>query len=155
MRCIIPPQTGNTKAGPIFAKGVPAEGCVPKMPSARKQSCAISGRTMWRWRNTSGTWRGTKSCTGSEKRRLRRVFADAKEKHGIRYTQYGGLAQVTNWVKLKFAIMNLKKLATWKWNGRHPAPDGGKRSGLRENTPDISLLFPFSFRFANQKPALA
>ncbi len=89
------------------------------------------------------------------KEKIERVFADAKEKHGIRYTQYRGLAQVTNWVKLKFAIMNLKKLAAWKWNGRHPAPDGGKRSGLRENTPDISLLFPFSFRFANQKPALA
>ena len=32
-----------------------------------------------------------------------------KEKHGMRYTQYRGLAQVTNWVKLKFAAMNLKK----------------------------------------------
>ena len=29
----------------------------------------------------------------------------------MRYTQYRGLAQVTNWVKLKFAAMNLKKLA--------------------------------------------
>ena len=44
-----------------------------------------------------------------------RVFADAKEKHAMRYTQYRGLAQVTNWVKLKFAAMNLKKLAVWKW----------------------------------------
>ena len=26
----------------------------------------------------------------------------------MRYTQYRGLAQVTNWVKLKFAAMNLK-----------------------------------------------
>ena len=29
----------------------------------------------------------------------------------MRYTQYRGLAQVTNWVKLKFAAMNLKELA--------------------------------------------
>ena len=29
------------------------------------------------------------------------------------YTQYRGLAQVSNWVKLKFAAMNLKKLARW------------------------------------------
>ena len=36
-------------------------------------------------------------------------------KHAMRYTQYRGLAQVTNWVKLKFAAMNLKKLANWKW----------------------------------------
>ena len=48
------------------------------------------------------------------KETIERVFADAKEKHAMRYTQYRGLAQVTNWVKLKFAAMNLKKLATWK-----------------------------------------
>ena len=29
--------------------------------------------------------------------------------------RYRGLAQVTNWVKLKFAAMNLKKLARWRW----------------------------------------
>ncbi|NLM80032.1 MAG: hypothetical protein GX172_02750, partial [Clostridiales bacterium] len=32
-------------------------------------------------------------------------------KHGMRYTTYRGLAQVRNWVRLKFAAMNLKKLA--------------------------------------------
>ena len=52
------------------------------------------------------------------KETIERVFADAKEKHAMRYTQYRGLAQVTNWVKLKFAAMNLKKLAVWKWNDR-------------------------------------
>jgi hypothetical protein len=31
----------------------------------------------------------------------------------MRYTQYRGLIQVTNWVKLKYAAMNLKKLAMW------------------------------------------
>ena len=50
------------------------------------------------------------------KEKIERVFADAKEKHAMRYTQYRGLAQVTNWVRLKFAAMNLKKLAIWKWN---------------------------------------
>ena len=50
------------------------------------------------------------------KETIERVFADAKEKHAMRYTQYRGLAQVTKWVKLKFAAMNLKKLARWKWN---------------------------------------
>ena len=52
------------------------------------------------------------------KEKIERVFADAKEKHAMRYTQYRGLAQVTNWVKLKFAAMNLKKLAKWKWKER-------------------------------------
>ena len=45
-----------------------------------------------------------------------------QKKHGIRYTQYRGLVQVTNWVKLKFAAMNLKKLATWKWKQKNPSP---------------------------------
>ena len=49
------------------------------------------------------------------KETIERVFADAKEKHTMRYAQYRGLAQVTNWVKLKFAAMNLHKLANWKW----------------------------------------
>lgn len=50
------------------------------------------------------------------KETIERDFAEAKEKHAMRYTQYRGLAQVTKWVKLKFAAMNLKKLAQWKWN---------------------------------------
>ncbi len=49
------------------------------------------------------------------KETVERVFADAKEKHTMRYTQYRGLAQVANWVELKFAAMNLKKLARWLW----------------------------------------
>ena len=46
---------------------------------------------------------------------VERVFADAKEKHAMRYTHHRGLAAVTRWVRLKFAAMNLKKLANWSW----------------------------------------
>ena len=45
---------------------------------------------------------------------IERVFADAKEKHAMRYTPYRGLTAVSAWVKLKFAAMNLKKLALHK-----------------------------------------
>ena len=45
---------------------------------------------------------------------IERVFADAKEKHAMRYTPYRGLPAVTAWAKLKFAAMNLKKLAIHK-----------------------------------------
>jgi len=59
---------------------------------------------------------------GSEKAG-ERVFADAKEKHAMRYTHYRGLAQASNWVRLKFAAMNLKKLARWKARNRFaPSP---------------------------------
>ena len=49
------------------------------------------------------------------KQTIERVFADAKEKHGMRYTMLRGLAKVTMQVTLTFACMNLKKLAIWKW----------------------------------------
>ena len=46
---------------------------------------------------------------------VERIFADAKEKHAMRYTHHRGLAAVTRWVRLKYAAMNLKKLANWSW----------------------------------------
>lgn len=53
------------------------------------------------------------------KETIERVFADAKEKYAMRYTPYRGLSQVTNWVRLKFAAMNLKKYAIYKWKNSH------------------------------------
>jgi hypothetical protein len=53
---------------------------------------------------------------------IERVFADAKEKHGMRYTHHRSLARVTNWVRLKFAAMNLKKLALLRFRDRSPNP---------------------------------
>lgn len=87
-----------------------------------------------------------------EKEKIKRVFADAKEKHGMHYMQYRGLARVTNLVKLKVTSMNLKKRPPG--NGR-TSSGTGQRSRSRENTPNISLLFPFVFLLINQKPALA
>ena len=69
----------------------------------------------------------------------------------MRYTQYRGLAQVTNWVKLKFAAMNLKKLATWKWKAKHPSP---QRPRKRVCPPNFSLVFLPFLPFC-KKPALA
>ena len=69
----------------------------------------------------------------ARKETIERVFADAKEQRGLRYTRYTGLAQVTNWVKLKFAAMNLKKYAKWVWRDRYPD----------RFFCIISLVFPF------------
>ena len=57
-----------------------------------------------------------KEIYSKRKETIERVFADAKEKHAMRYTHHRGLARVTNWVRLKYAAMNLKKLSTWLWN---------------------------------------
>lgn len=45
---------------------------------------------------------------------IERVFADAKEKHFMRYTHLRGLPKLKMQVTLIFACMNLKKLAKWK-----------------------------------------
>ena len=63
-------------------------------------------------------WRHTKLCKevyAQRKETIERVFADAKEKYAMRFSPYRGLTQVTNWVRLKFAAMNLKKYAVYKW----------------------------------------
>ena len=56
-----------------------------------------------------------KDIYAQRKETIERVFADAKEKHAMRYTHHRGLAAVTRWVRLKFAAMNLKKLANRSW----------------------------------------
>jgi hypothetical protein len=48
------------------------------------------------------------------KETIERVFADAKEKRGMRYTRLRGLQRVRMQVTLTFACMNLKKLAKWE-----------------------------------------
>jgi len=57
------------------------------------------------------------------KETIERVFADLKEKHGLRWTTLRGLEKVTMQAMLVFACMNLKKPANWLWRlgktGRH------------------------------------
>ena len=48
---------------------------------------------------------------------IERVFADAKEKHFMRYTYYRGLSKLRMQTLLTFTAMNLKKIAKWKKKG--------------------------------------
>lgn len=75
--------------------------------------------------------------------KIEREFAYAKEKHGMRYTQYRALAQVSKWVKLKFAAINLK---SWR-------PGNGKTAILFQTALPValSLLFPF-FSIPHKSP---
>ena len=75
------------------------------------------------------------------KETIERIFADAKVKHGLRYTQFRGLARLRMQVLLTFSCMNLKKLAKWK-----------RINGL---LPPIFTLFWFVFLkslFQTKKP---
>lgn len=66
---------------------------------------------------------------------IERVFADAKEKHAMRYTQFRGLARLKMQVLLTFSCMNLKKLAKWK-----------KKNGLLNSSFDLFCRFLFQIR---------
>jgi transcription elongation factor Elf1 len=49
------------------------------------------------------------------KETIEHVFADAKEKHGMRWTTLRGLEKLSMQAMLTFASMNLKKMANWTW----------------------------------------
>lgn len=78
--------------------------------------------------------RGMKNIYSRRKETIERVFADGKEKHGMRYTHYRGLAKVKMELTLMFTCMNLKKLANWKWNRHHNG-----------------VYFSFLYKFLDQK----
>ena len=72
---------------------------------------------------------------------IERVFADAKEKHGMRYTLVRGLEKQRLKALLTFACMNLKKLASWK-----------KKNGL---LPDAAFCFFVFLRKVFKIPCFA
>jgi transposase len=78
---------------------------------------------------------------------IERVFADAKEKHGMRYTRLKGLQRVHDHLTLLFACMNLKKLAMWK-----------KKSGMlppaHRLTDVLSAIFAFLSKNRSPLPNL-
>ncbi|WP_110927851.1 IS1182 family transposase [Bacillus massiliglaciei] len=56
-----------------------------------------------------------KQIYARRKETIERVFADAKEKHGMRWTTLRGIKKLSMQAMLTFAAMNLKKLANWTW----------------------------------------
>ena len=44
---------------------------------------------------------------------IERVFADAKEKHGMRFTRVKGKQKVLDETRIIFSMMNIKKIAQW------------------------------------------
>ena len=49
------------------------------------------------------------------KETIKRVFANAKEKHGMRWPTLRGLEKLSMQAMLTFAAMNLKRMANWLW----------------------------------------
>jgi hypothetical protein len=59
---------------------------------------------------------GYKEIYAKRKETIERVFADGKEKHGLRYLKHRGLARVKMELTLLFASMNMKKFAMRVWH---------------------------------------
>ena len=62
-----------------------------------------------------------KNIYEKRKETIERVFADGKEKHGMRWTTLRGLGKLSMQAMLTFAAMNLKKMANWTWKRPCPA----------------------------------
>lgn len=102
------------------SKGYICQGCAVRERCTQNQQCVKTvTRHIWQdYLEQAEDIRHSpigKSTYALRSQTIERVFADAKEKHAMRYTPYRGLAAVSAWVKLKFAALNLKKLAIHKW----------------------------------------
>ena len=81
-----------------------------------------------------------KRIYAQRKETIERVFADAKEKHAMRYTHHRGLAAVTRWVRLKYAAMNLKKTGPMELEGLHFLPHFCSFPNNLQKNPCFRLL---------------
>lgn len=63
-----------------------------------------------------------KKVYAQRKETIERVFADMKEKHGMRWTTLRGLKRVSAQAMLVAACMNLKKMANWMWRSGKTGP---------------------------------
>lgn len=82
---------------------------------------------------------GMKEVYAKRKETIERVFAGAKELHGMRYAKHRGIQRVRMELILLFACMNLKKLAVRLW----------------EDSPGTALLSFFQSLFHSFSPVLA
>lgn len=72
------------------------------------------------------------------KETIERVFADAKEKHRMRYARYRSKKKAAMEISLIYSCMNLKKLATWMAKGYGKYYDTGDSSSI------ITVILCFS-----------
>ena len=113
------------KSDPEICKRCP----VRAQCTQRKNDQKTVTRHVWAdYLDTAEDFRYTPQGKGIYRERsetIERVFADAKEKHGLRFTTLRGKAKVTMQALLTFACMNLKKLAVWKSRDPRFKPEPG------------------------------
>ena len=88
-----------------------------------------------------------KKVYSKRKETIERVFADAKEKHGMRYTKLRGLSKIEMEVSLIFSCMNLKKLAKFDITKKFLGVFCGKKSVIadKNNTDKVCHIYVYGF----------
>jgi len=103
------------KSDPAICKGCPSRARCTESKTFQK----IVTKHIWaRYLESAEDFRHStkgKATYSMRSQTIERVFADAKEKHGMRYTMLRGLKRVGDWITMKYAVMNLKKMAMWAW----------------------------------------
>ena len=102
-------------------------GCPKRMQCTKSKNCTkVVTRHVWEgYLETAEDIRHTEWGRDLYRQRgqtIERVFADAKERHGMRNVRYRGLRKVHHYLTLVFACMNLKKLARWKQKTKRLPP---------------------------------
>ena len=103
------------KSGASYCKNCP---CLEQCTKSKNHQKTVTRHVWEGYMEQAEEYRQTYKCKevyANRKKTIERVFADAKEKHGLRFTQLRGLRKVRMQVTLTFACMNLKKLATWRY----------------------------------------
>ena len=88
-----------------------------------------------------------KKIYSMRKETIERVFADMKEKHGMRWTTLRGLKKVKAQAMLVAACMNLKKMANWMYKSRKGGPNPS--NSLNSIFNSINILFNFRLYLKN------
>ena len=86
------------------------------------------------------------------RKKIERVFLMRRKGLDALHAVLRGLAGL-NWVKLKFAAMNLKKMTTWKWKASHPGRMATNGQVRAETHKTFRLFSPSMFLFDLPKPA--
>lgn len=98
------------------------EGCPLKQQCTNSKQKTIFIHIWEHYRNEADGFRHTehwKSIYPLRKQTIERVFGDAKENHGLRFTRIRGLKKNQHQALIIFACHNLKKMGLWDWEKRN------------------------------------
>lgn len=137
--------TANTKAALICVRIVPQKRCVHKMPSAKNRDKAyLAAFCRDGWGCTTYTFVQGHLQAKTTKNRACVCRCKRKARYALYAIQRLGSGYQLG--ELKFAAMNLKKLATWKWKRKNPSLGKKRREISSMDFLSALIFFPFEMK---------